>query len=275
MLTHTSTSCTANPVMSHPGTALPMMTNASTFPVIKNLGRGAFGQVDLISSGKRQYALKQYHFEDLQSAKHRDLALEEGRVLQRISHPNIVRCYWVQVTKYTIYLLLQYIDGGDLHHFIAQRREKRDQHLFHPSISGIYNSGETLPSARGGSASASSSSASTYKEDQGQFNARTIFMWFRQLLEALAHIHSLSILHRDIKPSNILLSSDLQRVYLADFGVCRVLRRKGGMACTNVGSPVYAAPEVWSGKSYTNKVDIFSLGCCMYEVSTLKAPFDG
>ena len=36
------------------------------YPVVKNLGRGAFGQVDLISNGKKSYALKQYHFEDLQ-----------------------------------------------------------------------------------------------------------------------------------------------------------------------------------------------------------------
>lgn len=56
--------------------------------------------------------------------KHRELALEEGKILQRLQHPNIVRCYWVQITNFTIYLLLQYVDGGDLSHFISERREK-------------------------------------------------------------------------------------------------------------------------------------------------------
>ncbi|CAD7964631.1 unnamed protein product [Amoebophrya sp. A120] len=207
------------------------------FQTIKSLGRGAFGQVDLIQNGrKKQYALKQYCFSDLQSEKHKDLALEEGSILQKIQHPNIVRCYWVQVTNYTIFLLLQYIDGGDLNLFLNERRNR--------------NCKKPIPE-------------------------RKVASWFKQLLEALSHIHSLSILHRDIKPSNILLSHDQKQVYLADFGVCRMLKSTRGMANTNVGSPVYAAPEVWSNKSYSNKIDIFSLGCCIFEVCTTKPPFDG
>ena len=44
-----------------------------TYRIIRNLGRGAFGQVDLISNGAKKYALKQYHFDDLGCVKHREL----------------------------------------------------------------------------------------------------------------------------------------------------------------------------------------------------------
>lgn len=58
--------------------------------------------------------------------------------------------------------------------------------------------------------------------------------------------------------------------------MCRKLKKKDVLAETNVGSPQYAAPEVWSAKTYTNKVDIFSMGCCVFELCHIAKPaFDG
>jgi len=46
-----------------------------------------------------------------------------------------------------------------------------------------------------------------------------------------------------------------------------------GLAYTQTGTPYYASPEVWNDKPYDYKSDIWSLGCVIYEMATLKPPF--
>lgn len=48
---------------------------------------------------------------------------------------------------------------------------------------------------------------------------------------------------------------------------------KEGLLYTQTGTPYYASPEVWKDKPYDSKSDIWSLGCVIYEMATLKPPF--
>ena len=48
---------------------------------------------------------------------------------------------------------------------------------------------------------------------------------------------------------------------------------KSGLGYTQTGTPYYASPEVWMNKPYSNKSDIWSLGCVLYESITLKPPY--
>ena len=48
---------------------------------------------------------------------------------------------------------------------------------------------------------------------------------------------------------------------------------KNGLLYTQTGTPYYASPEVWKDKPYDSKSDIWSLGCVIYEMATLKPPF--
>lgn len=58
---------------------------------------------------------------------------------------------------------------------------------------------------------------------------------------------------------------------LGDMNVSKIA--KNGLLYTQTGTPYYASPQVWKDKPYDSKSDIWSLGCVIYEMTTLKPPF--
>ncbi|MBZ3890637.1 Serine/threonine-protein kinase Nek5 [Sciurus carolinensis] len=74
---------------------------------------------------------------------------------------------------------------------------------------------------------------------------------------------------------NIFLSKNGMVAKLGDFGIARVLNNSMELARTCVGTPYYLSPEICQNKPYNNKTDIWSLGCVLYELCTLKHPFEG
>ena len=98
--------------------------------------------------------------------------------------------------------------------------------------------------------------------------------WFKQMASGLCYIHSRNILHRDLKPANIFLTSK-QELKIGDFGISKSLERARDMAKTYCGTPVYMAPEIVAGKLYNEKVDVWALGCVLFELCTLKLAFSG
>ncbi|XP_072785626.1 serine/threonine-protein kinase Nek3 isoform X2 [Taeniopygia guttata] len=104
------------------------------------------------------------------------------------------------------------------------------------------------------------------------FPEDTILHWFAQLCLAVKHIHDKRVLHRDIKSKNVFLTQS-GKVKLGDFGSARLLAHPMSYACTYVGTPYYVPPEIWESLPYNNKSDIWSLGCILYELCTLKHPF--
>ncbi|XP_045652846.1 serine/threonine-protein kinase Nek3 isoform X2 [Ursus americanus] len=111
------------------------------------------------------------------------------------------------------------------------------------------------------------------KHQKGKlFPEDTILNWFTQMCLAVNHIHKKRVLHRDIKSKNIFLTQN-GKVKLGDFGSARLLSNPMAFACTYVGTPYYVPPEIWENMPYNNKSDIWSLGCILYELCTLKHPF--
>lgn len=99
--------------------------------------------------------------------------------------------------------------------------------------------------------------------------------FFRQIVSAVAYIHSQGYAHRDLKPENLLLDEN-HNLKLIDFGLCA--RPKGGMTTnleTCCGSPAYAAPELVMGQEYIGSmVDIWSMGVLLYALLCGCLPFD-
>lgn len=103
-------------------------------------------------------------------------------------------------------------------------------------------------------------------ENDRNFSQEDVLKIGREICNALVLCHSKNILHRDIKPENIFSNED-GNYKLGDFGVSRILSvAPTSKASTGVCTPEYAAPEQLSGK-YDTRVDIYSLGLVLYELS--------
>lgn len=82
-------------------------------------------------------------------------------------------------------------------------------------------------------------------------------------------------MHRDLKPENILIDvSDHSKpkVKITDFGFATKIEKNINLCC---GSPIYMAPEIFEGKEYNEKVDIWALGVITYILLSGKAPYQG
>ena len=89
---------------------------------------------------------------------------------------------------------------------------------------------------------------------------------------ALERCQKLHIIHRDIKPDNIFVS-DQGDFKLGDFGIARTAERTmSGMS--RKGTYTYMAPEIYSGKAYSDSVDLYSLGLVLYRLlNNNRGPF--
>lgn len=146
--------------------------------------------------------------------------------------------------------------------------------LEHPSIVPIYGAGieDGLPWMAmrllpGGTLSS--------LLENGRLTTPRIVAILRGVASGLAYAHAQRIVHRDLKPQNVLLD-DSGQVYLADFGLARILEgsttalTRTGMVA---GTPQYMAPEQALGQAVDHRADIYALGIIAYEMFTGRVPF--
>ena len=101
----------------------------------------------------------------------------------------------------------------------------------------------------------------------------------RSVADALAYLHESGLVHRDLKPSNIfLVGGSFEAVKLLDFGIARAMMptRQITVSGVLIGTPGYMAPEQARGdRELTSAVDVFALGCVLFECLAGRPLFTG
>ncbi|XP_046556062.1 serine/threonine-protein kinase 36-like [Haliotis rubra] len=112
-------------------------------------------------------------------------------------------------------------------------------------------------------------------EPKGKFKEEKVREISCQICSGLYYLHSEKVLHRDLKPQNILVTQG-NIIKICDFGFARMMEEKY-YARTIQGTLIYMAPELFGHEAfvhYTEKVDIWALGCIIYELFVGKRLFE-
>ena len=106
------------------------------------------------------------------------------------------------------------------------------------------------------------------------FSEEQILNWMVQILLGLSYVHDQKIIHRDIKPQNIFIQNKY-KICIGDFGIAKIVNQTQTLKTTMIqGTPLYMSPESFNDpKSCNYKSDIWSLGCCLFEMCNLKHAF--
>jgi len=220
---------------------VPQGKTIGDFKIIREIGRGGMGVVYEAEQSPlgRRVALKVLSSDRTVSEYAVRKFRREGEAGSRSQHPNIVTVYSVGEHEGT--------------HFIAQELVERGYSLAH-KISELKKM-SVFP--------------------RGYFREAAKIV--ADVANALQHAHDSGVIHRDIKPSNILLT-EAGHTKVTDFGLARIedalpLSRTGEFA----GTPYYMSPEQAKSKKekIDHRTDIYSLGVTLYELLTLRRPFEG
>ncbi len=222
------------------------------FELLEELGRGGMAIVykaRQLSLG-RTVALKLLKH-DPATERERERFRREATAAAKLEHEHIRRVYAVGESDGQIFIAMEYIEGRTLEQLLREKREgsgdKRRRDGWH------------LTSTR-----------------QRSYPAQVTEL-IRKTALALQYAHDHRVLHRDVKPSNIIVD-DAGEPHLMDFGLAKDLDEVSLSIHGDVaGTPSYMSPEQVMAKrvSVDHRTDVYSLGVVMYELLTLRRPFEG
>nr|XP_047919765.1 serine/threonine-protein kinase ULK1 isoform X4 [Anser cygnoides] len=225
----------------------PEVRPAGPGSAMETVGKFEFSRKDLIGHGAFAVVFKGRHKEKPELevavkcinkknlAKSQTLLGKEIKILKELKHENIVALYDFQEMANSVYLVMEYCNGGDLADYLHTMRTLSEDtiRLFLQQIAGAMK----MLHSKG-----------IIHRDLKPQNILLSYAGGRKS-----------------NPNNI-------RIKIADFGFARYLQNNM-MAATLCGSPMYMAPEVIMSQHYDAKADLWSIGTIIYQCLTGKAPF--
>eukprot|EP01060_Flectonema_neradi_P037642 TRINITY_DN7639_c0_g1_i1.p1 TRINITY_DN7639_c0_g1~~TRINITY_DN7639_c0_g1_i1.p1 ORF type:complete len:756 (+),score=130.64 TRINITY_DN7639_c0_g1_i1:51-2270(+) len=263
------------------------------------LGRGAFGEGWLCTDrvNNRMVVVKISNG-PITSEKDEFNCKKEVSIMQEMDHPNVVKFYeaWMEKSagEERLHIAMEYCDSGDLGSLIKKRHgEKRNQKIIKKMAEDARK--KCLAILKGYSADdllrdrvlfnqlherATSAAEQVYSDtidEEGRLNSWSLpelESWMVQLLWGIWYIHKKKVIHRDIKPDNVFLSGGGKIIKIGDFGISGLQSCTNAGLVTRAGTPLYMAPEMWDGCTYSDRVDVFAVGVMFYELSGLVRAYD-
>lgn len=222
------------------------MKNAiGNYQILRSLGKGGMGEVFLAHDPicERDVALKKIRDDWLHSKVMQERFLREARIASQLTHPSIIPIYTIQQEQEITFYTMPYIEGETLKSILATaRQQEKKGEILHPI-------GSSIPA---------------------------LIRIFLNVCSAIAYTHSKGILHRDLKPENIIVGK-YGEVIILDWGLADYIGNPEMTStegkATIPGTIAYMAPERAFGESSSIHSDIYSLGVILYQILTLKLPF--
>ncbi|VBB31056.1 unnamed protein product, partial [Acanthocheilonema viteae] len=214
------------------------------FQLLKVLGKGGYGKVFQVRkiNGKdegRIFAMKVLKKATIiRNQKDTAHTKAERNILEAVKSPFICDLLYAFQTGGKLYLILEYLSGGEL--FMHLEREG----LFMEAIFKFI---------------------SFFSKDTAAF-------YLSEIVCSLEHLHRQGIIYRDLKPENILLDSR-GHVKLTDFGLCKEAIEGDQKTHTFCGTIEYMAPEILMRVGHNKAVDWWSLGALTFDMLTGGPPF--
>ena len=155
--------------------------------------------------------------------------------------------------------------------FVREARAAAE--LEHPNIVPVYDAGEVEGRLYLAMKFIEGTDLAQILDQEGKLSADRTMGLLQQLATALDAAHDHGLIHRDVKPANALLDGD--RLYLTDFGLTRRVDSTRPLTATGraVGTAAYLAPEQIRGEPLDRRVDVYALGCVLYQCLTGKPPY--
>ena len=256
-----------------PSPSLPLPLSPSPMA-----GHGSFGKVKLAEhelTGHR-VAIKILNREKIKKMDVTQKINREIQILKLFRHPHIIKLYEVITTPTDIFMIMEYVPGGEVFDYIVKHGKSSEadaRKFFQQIISGgwghtlgRYNlASDECDHTLGGCGHALGGCGFP---SGGVLVSRSLPSLSPPLLSSpllspplscpspplsspplppgVAYCHRHKVVHRDLKPENLLLDN-FGNVKIGDFGLSNIMS-DGEFLKTSCGSPNYAAPEVISGK---------------------------
>ncbi|XP_067257156.1 probable serine/threonine-protein kinase nek2 isoform X2 [Chanodichthys erythropterus] len=213
---------------------------------------------ELVSEQEKMILVKNKDGDQFVIKKLRAKKDDVSNFLQKLNHPHIVHHKEIIEDGDCLYLVLEHCEGGDLAQKIKHKMEKN------------VTFSEMMMKSQG------EQTAGLNKVNQGltepEMENNQILDWIVKICMALKHLHDQQILHKNLQPESIFFTA-CGTIRLGEFGAIHEWSTEAQRAETK--SLSYVAPENLNGKPFDEKSEIWSLGCVIYEMCTLKCAFTG